>query len=454
MMATSQAQTNYQRILTFGPDIQLGSSPRGKLIEASDGKLYGTTYAGGANNLGAIFRMSKDGSGFTVLHSFSTGYYPYAGLLEGSDGALYGTTSSGGIYKGGTVFKLNKDGSGFLALHDFDPASTDGVAPIGPLCRGTDGMFYGTTSGGGSGNMGTVFKIDTIGTVFSVIHSFTGLTNGVDGSYPVAGLLQGQDGLLYGTTQTGGSNDFGTAFKLSPIGAEYTLIYQFVAGAGDGHVPSGSLVQAADGLLYGTTVYGGTGGSGTVFQLGTNGSNYAVLKSFTGGSDGRQPFAGLGWSSDGLLYGTTRYGGPNDGGVAFSLRKDGSGYAVLHNFLVTAGDGGQPIAGMLQASDGGWYGACYYGGDYATNGVSGIVYRLLAVSPQIWISSIQYQQANVTLGFQGGGAGQTYRILVSPDLSSGSWLPIGTNTAKIDGSFQFTNFGAATLPMRFYRSQR
>ncbi len=446
------AQTNYQRILSFGPLPTAGSSPRGQLLEASDGWLYGTTYSGGASNLGTVFRIAKDGSGFTVLRSLSAGYYPYAGLVEGTDGALYGTASAGGSNKGGTVFKLNKDGGGFLTLHEFDPASTDGGAPIGALCLGADGIFYGTTSGGGAGNMGTVFKINSIGTVFTVLHAFTGLTNGVDGSYPVGGLLQGQDGSLYGTTQTGGSNDFGTAFKLNTDGTGFSLIYQFRSGVGDGHVPSGTLLQTADGMLFGTTAYGGTSDSGAVFRLGTNGSNYALLNSFSGGVDGNQPLAGLALGTNGALYGTTRYGGASNAGVAFVLGTSGNGFAVLRSFLASSGDGGQPIAGLRLASDGAWYGTCYYGGDYLSNNVSGVSFRLSAVAPPVWIRSIDYLSASVLLGFANGTAAQTYRILASPDLSPGSWQEIGTSTAAIDGSFQFRDTSSGSSRARFYRS--
>lgn len=450
-LGIANAQTNFQRILSFGPVAQLGSSPRAELMEGSDGMLYGTTYAGGSNNIGTVFRIAKDGSGFGVLHSLSEGSYPYAGLPEGGDGALYGSTADGGSLNGGIAFKLNKDGSGFLVLHDFDPAGGDGVAPIGTLCRGADGMLYGTTSGGGNGNMGTVFKLSLDGTVFSVAHTFTGLTNGVDGSYPGAGLTQARDGMLYGTTQTGGSNDYGAVFKLNPGGGGYSIIHSFAGDLSDGHIPSGTLLEAADGLLYGTTEYGGTNDRGTVFTLDTNGNHYAVLKSFAGGPDGKQPLAGLAQGSDGALYGTTRYGGVTDSGLAFEIATDGSGYAVLHSFVVTNGDGGQPIAGLLLGSDGAWYGACYYGGDYVANGASGILFRLLSVA-QVRITGLDYRASGALVHFAGGAAWAAYLVQGSTVPWAGTWQTIGTNVAGIDGRFEFEDGEATNYESRFYRS--
>ncbi len=450
---SAHAQTNYQQILSFGPSLASGSSPRGQLLDGGDGFLYGTTYSGGLSNRGTVFRTARNGSSYAVLWNFSTNYFPYAGLVKGGDGALYGTTSAGGRLGGGVVFKINQDGSGFSVLHDFDLNGSDGVAPIGTLCIGTNSLLYGTTSGGGTGNMGTLFEINTNGTLFSVLHTFTGLTNGVDGSFPVGGLLQAKDGLLYGTTQTGGTNDLGTVFRLNSNDSSYSIVYQFGATPGDGHVPSGTLVQAPDGFLYGTTTYGGTNDLGTVFRLGTNGNSYAVLKIFLGSADGARPLAGLTLSLSGtVLYGTTRYGGPNDTGVAFAIRADGSEFGVLHAFTAANGDGGQPIAGLLLENDGSLYGACYYGGDYSASGVTGTLFRLSATAPHVLVTAISIEPAGVILNFSGGFPGQLYQIEASPTLAPGSWQEIGSSIAWIDGSFTFTDSGGASQPARFYRA--
>ena len=450
--STVKAQTNFERVLSFGPVASLGNSPRGGLCEGSDGLLYGTTYAGGSSNIGLVFSVGKDGAGFRALQSLTNGYYPYAGVIEGADGKLYGTASAGGTHGGGTIFRLGKDGSGFVTLRNFDPAGSDGVAPVSGLRQGSDGVLYGTTSGGGSGNMGTVFRINTSGTVFSVVHTFTGLTNGVDGSYPAAGVIQGADGMLYGTTQTGGTNDAGTVFKMNLDGTGYSVIHQFAGAPTDGNVPSGDLVQGRDGVLYGTTRYGGANDLGMVFRVDTNGNNYSVLKSFSGTADGKQPLAGLGFGTNGMLYGTTRYGGSFDGGAAFRLGTNGLGFLVLHSFQPTNGDGAQPLGSLTLASDGSWYGTCYYGGDYMTNSVSGILFRLLPDTARVKITSIEPGSAGAQLRFAGGNAGQAYRILKSQTLAPGSWQAIGTNVAAIDGAFSYLDAGATTNSARFYRS--
>src|SRR5262249_30186194 len=129
-----------------------GATPTARLLLAANGYLYGTTYDGGTNGNGTVFRIARDGSSFSVLHSFDTrGTYPLAGLLEGSDGAWYGTA--------GVLFKISADGSGFSVLHDFDGRDGDGQSPMGDLIHGPDGAIYGTTSSGGAFDGGTIFRV-------------------------------------------------------------------------------------------------------------------------------------------------------------------------------------------------------------------------------------------------------------------------------------------------------
>ena len=451
LFATSQAQTNYQRILSFGPLLQSGSWPRGQILEASDGWLYGTTYGGGTNGTGTLFKISKTGVGFTRLHSFTDGYFPCGGLVEANDGTLCGTTSSGGVNNSGTVFKLNKDGSGFTLLHVFPSSTGDGAQPAAGLTSGKGGVLYGTTFGGGATNRGTVFSLNPDGSGYTNLHNFTG-TNGADGSYPFANLCQGLDGAVYGTTQAGGSNDLGTVFKLNPNGTGYAILHHFSGRSVDGRLPLGGLVQGSDGLLYGTTSYGGTNDLGTVFKLGTNGGSYAVLRSFTGYPLEYQPFAGLVQGAGGVLYGTTRFGGSNDGGTVFKLGTDGGGYAVLHSFSGMGGDGSQPLAALSLGTDGALYGSTYWGGDYATNGVGGTLFRLFSSYPQIVITSIIPDSSGFLISFAGGAAGRAYQIQATTNQSGHSWQTIGSSTAAIDGTFRFFDSTGSNIASRFYRS--
>ena len=241
-----------------------GAYPYSGLALGSDGSLYGTTYQGGANNDGTVFKITPSGT-LTTLHAFggSDGAYPYAGLLLGTDGNLYGTTYQGGGGGGGTVFKVTPSGA-LTSLHSF--GGSDGAYPYSGLALGSDGNLYGTTYEGGSNNEGTVFNITPSGTL-TTLHAF----GGSDGAYPHAGLLLGTDGNFYGTTNQGGANNGGSAFKLA-AGNTLTTLYSFRGGF-DGYLPSAGLVQGTDGNLYGTTVYQGGCGSGNVYEISLSGSN-------------------------------------------------------------------------------------------------------------------------------------------------------------------------------------
>jgi uncharacterized repeat protein (TIGR03803 family) len=191
--------------------------------------LYGTTEAGGGDGEGTVYKLNKDGSGYSVLHHFglgSDGIEPMSALLEGSDGALYGTTimAVGGA---GAVFKLNKDGSGYTILHYFGSIGNDGQTPKVPLIEGNDGMLYGTTSfGGGYYGNGALFKLNKDGSEYSVIYRFQDTASPTDGSDPVAGLVQGKDGAFYGTTRFGGPFGSGVVFRFGepPLSAQFQFV--------------------------------------------------------------------------------------------------------------------------------------------------------------------------------------------------------------------------------------
>jgi uncharacterized repeat protein (TIGR03803 family) len=311
----------YTELLSF-TDAEMGS--RGALIQDADGKLYGTG-SGGNMGCGNIFKLSTDGSNYSVLHTFAggsdDGCEPLAGLMLARDGKLYGTTSHGGpasneyLTGAGVVFKINTDGTSFSVLHKFEE-SGDGELPSAALIQASDDYLYGTTPKGGDGDHGTVFKIATDGTGFSTVYKFTEYETGVDdceecGYGPTSAVMQAADGNLYGTTRDGGSGRGGVVFKITLAGVE-SILYEFAAGS----EPKGGLIQAADGNLYGTTYRGGAG-NGSLFSLTTAGA-YALLHSFTDSPDGKEPAAGVTQSAtDGHLYGTTREGGDHGMGVVF-----------------------------------------------------------------------------------------------------------------------------------------
>jgi uncharacterized repeat protein (TIGR03803 family) len=324
----SQDGNGYSLLHSFSSGSGDDQMPQAGLMEGSDGALYGTTMYG-INLGGTIFKLNKDGSGYSVLHRFSNndgaaGQFPYAGVVEGSDGALYGTTRSGGTsYNGaGTVFKVNKDGSSYSVLHSFNTRDGDGQNPEAGLLQGSDGSLYGTTPYGGAQTnevgLGTVFKLNKDGSSYSVLHHFGG-TSG-DGRVPLAELAEGSDGALYGTTVGGGSNDVGTVFKLNKDGSGYSVLRNFGSSVADGASPQARLVEGSDGPLYGTSVNGGFNDAGTIFKLNKDGSGYSVLHSFSNtGGDGQHPSGKLVKGSAGTFYGTTTGGGDLHFGTVFKL---------------------------------------------------------------------------------------------------------------------------------------
>jgi len=341
-----------------------GASPGVGLILAANGSFYGTTYGGGYSNLGTVFRIDHDGSHYAVLKSFGQagdGAEPAGGLIQASNGALYGTTLQGGGHNLGTVFSINTDGSGYLVLKDFAGGSGDGAEPWGALVQGADGRLYGTTTLGGSNNLGTVFKLDLAGGGYQVLRSFTGKLG--DGSKPNAALAQGSDGALYGTTAAGGAANQGTVFRINQDGTGYSVLHQF--DKRDGANPYAPPIFGTNGVLYGTTRAGGAYSNGTVFRINPDGSGYRALHNFTGGADGADPVGALVQGSDGLLYGTAFDGGSMGSlGTAFRLDLAGAVYTVIHNFLMTGGDGCNPQDALVAATNGCLYGTTQNGGTY------------------------------------------------------------------------------------------
>jgi uncharacterized repeat protein (TIGR03803 family) len=289
------------------------------LLLASDGNFYGAA-SGGAFNLGVIFKLTPDGT-YTVLHSFdgNDGSYPGA-LIEASDGNLYGATYSG-PNGAGTVFRISPQGQ-VSTLHKFNV--TDGIGPGAPLIEGADGYLYGTTHAGGIGTCytsslpqgcGTVFKISTSG-AFSVLHRFYNR----DGTAPYAPLMQASNGDYYGTTFEGGFTAFngcpygcGTIYRITSSGT-FTVMHTFDFGLGGN--PYAGLVQANDGNLYGTSPLGGDGGYGEIFKM-TPAGEFSVVYGFNPSTSQGGGTTAVLQATDGKFYGTYEWGYLI--GAAFSL---------------------------------------------------------------------------------------------------------------------------------------
>ena len=360
--ATSAEATLYA--FSGGAD---GSYPDSGLTAGSDGNFYGTTTYGGANNLGTVYKITPAGA-HTVLYSFSggpgDGQYPASGLELGNDGAFYATTTAGGAFGLGAFIRITLDGTETM-LYSFG-GNGSGAGPQG-LTLLDDGNFYGTTTSGGANNLGTVFKMTAAG-VQTVLYSFAAAP---DGQTPLAGLSSDSDGNLYGVTNNGGTDNFGTIFRIAPDGTGYMTLHSFAGGAADGAYPGVKLRDLPDGTLYGSTGGGGANGLGTIFTYDPMSGLASVIYSFAGApDDGSNPSCRLRVGNDGNLYGVTFYGGYFDLGTFFRITPAGM-LTVLHSFA-GGSDGQSPNSSLLVTSDGDFYGTTITGGPTA----NGTIYKI------------------------------------------------------------------------------
>lgn len=440
--ATGWTQTNIQLVLhtfTNNPD---GSAPINSLVSGVDNALYGVTAQGGTDASGGIlFKINPDGTGYTILHQFSSSDTGGSGLIfppvvvltvmQASNGTLYGTTYAGGTNSYGSIFRLNSDGSLYTVIHSFSAADT------GPssLIQGRDGELYGTT-------LQTVFRFDPTSGNYNILHTFTGAP---DGSVAFGKLIQANDGALYGTTYFGGTNSEGCVFKVTTNGNIYAELHAF-SGNPDGADSYAGVMQGNDGMLYGTTRIGGTNNQGTVYKLNLDGSSYQVICNFAGTADGDSPLGSLVQGPGNVLYGTTASGGTENNGTVFALNPDGSGLDILHNFI-NAPDGAGPYAGLTLGTFTGGTGALY--GTTTTGGTSGsgTLFAFL-INPPLSITPVRSQTTNnQTVVFWPVWA-LNYTLQSTTNLTSGTWVT-ASNGVPVSG-FQLTN----NAPAVFYRLLR
>jgi uncharacterized repeat protein (TIGR03803 family) len=416
-----------------------GANPAGSLILSGE-TLYGTATQGGSSGEGTVFAMHTNGSGFTNLHSFTPYGNPWAGLIL-SNNALYGTG-------GGTVFALNTDGTGFTNLHIF--AGNDGGRVVASVVLSGKAL-YGTAADGGSSGNGVVFAVNTDGTGFTNLHSFTALytnssANG-DGANPYGGLVL-SGSTLYGTTSAAGAEVGGTVFALNTDGSGFTNLHSFSIFGGQtnaGAFPHAGLILAGN-ILYGTTYQGGGTDSGTVFAINTNGTGFTTLHSFTGSGS---PACSL------ILSGKTLYGTTTDansfvgGGAVFAVNTDGTGFTNLYYFGllltdVTNADGTVPVGGLTLSLNT-LYGSAQYGGSSG----NGTMFSL-SFAPQLTIipsgTNVMLTWPTNVAGFDYSGYTlQSTTNLVSPAV----WATASPGPVVINGQNTVTN--PITGVQQFYR---
>ncbi|HXC03713.1 MAG TPA: choice-of-anchor tandem repeat GloVer-containing protein, partial [Bacteroidia bacterium] len=274
-------------------------------------------------NEGSIFKIMPDGTGYSDLFDFSA-----TGYGSGPDGSLYydgtylyGTTEYGGVNNDGVVFKIKTDGTGYSKLLDF-AGTTNGNYPFGALI--SDGTYlYGMTNAGGSGNLGTLYKIKKDGTAYAKLVDFNGTTSGAN---PL-GALYFDGTYLYGMTELGGALNIGTVFKLLPDGSGYTDLFDF--NGGNGREPMGGLIS--DGTyLYGMTNIGGVNDDGVVFKIRKDGTGYVHLADFNNAGNGANPHGDL-YFDGSTFYGTTSVGGANSMGTVFKFTSSSTGIEELQD---------------------------------------------------------------------------------------------------------------------------
>jgi uncharacterized repeat protein (TIGR03803 family) len=388
-----------------------GTSPAGALVQGTDGNFYGTTSGNnGQNGNGTIFRYKPGATApLTTFTGAADGGVPMAGLVEDDNGNFYGTTSESGTGSAGTVFMMNPDHV-VTTLYAFcgSPNCTDGSTPLAPLLQGADGNFYGTTSQGGTGFSGTIFKVTPAG-VFTSIYSFCLVSGCPDGSKPAAALIQGSDGSFYGTTPNGGGSGFGTTFRVTSAGVLNTP-HSFAGTGVEGGTPLAALVLGSDGNFYGTTEQGGTGGNdGTVFQMDPAGDVFSFdLYSVTEGFPAR-PVAGLVEGPSLNFYGTTPLGGTANDGTVFQLTMGGT----ISGTVTLAGSAlpgvtmtlSMAAAGTTLTDASGHYSfSVAYGGTYL---VTPILSGYSFTPPSAEVTDFH---ADTTLDFTAAPMGNTYTI--------------------------------------------
>ena len=339
---TGGPSASLSQIKSFsGSTAQEGYSTNGGLTLASNGKLYGMTDEGGTMEYGVIFSFDPVTGTYSKLIDFGggNGMYPIANnLVQAKNGKLYGTTPYGGTNRGGVLFSFDLTTNTYTKLKDFNYA--DGSFPQGRLTEASNGKLYGTTYQGGSFGYGIIYSFDPSNNTYTKVTNFD-FDNGGQ-PYGDNGMIEASDGKLYGITVMGGKTGWGVVYSFDPSTSVYTKLKDLDNLSGN--YSFGKLFQASDGLLYGTTYYGGSSDGGVIFSYNVSTRSYTIIKEFRG-NDGIHPASSLMQASDGKLYGTTRYGGANDRGVVFSIDPSSHLFTKEKDFPATGP--GSPLFGFF-----------------------------------------------------------------------------------------------------------
>jgi uncharacterized repeat protein (TIGR03803 family) len=414
-MATAQTYTD---LYNFGTNPGDPASPTytGIIAQGRDGNLYTTAPYGGANNDGAVFKITPTGT-LTVVHSFdgTDGANPWAGLTMGMDGNFYGVALTGGKFGYGTIYRITPGGS-LTTLHSFTNG-TDAAAGGSQPIEGSDGNFYGTADGPGLFSNGVVYKITPSGE-FTTLHTF----DGPHGLHADAPLVQGSNGDFYGTSYWGGTNGYGTIFRMSPTG-EFEVLFNFVQFEQN---PEGPMIQGSDGAFYGTTTEYDNGG--IVFRI-TGPGGLTVLHDFSAGT----PYGGLVQATDGLFYGTTAPARYSGGPSIFRISSTGA-FATLYDFEPATGT--NSVGTQVQHTNGLLYGDTNAGGTFGLGvfysfdvGLGPFVTFLPAARPVGGVVQILGQGFTGAIGVSFNGTPASFTV--ESDTFLTATVPAGATTGFI-----------------------
>jgi uncharacterized repeat protein (TIGR03803 family) len=440
------SKSKFNSIYDFGDHAGDPLSPQfvGVIAQGRDGNLWSTTPLGGKNSLGTAFKLSPGGK-LTAIYNFSSSTgQPYSGLTLGTNGNFYGTTYNGGTGTActggcGTVFELTPSGK-LTVLWNFE-GGNNGENPYAPPIEGIDGNLYGTTYQGGASKVGTIYQLTPSGKL-TTMYQF----DGPHGSFPIGPLVQATDGNLYGTT-AGFDFTYGTVFKVVPSGDfVFTLLFTF--DASDGAYPYAGLVQGSDAKLYGTTTQGASG-YGDVFEITTKGV-FTELHPLNGSTDGAYPYAGLVQATDGDFYGAAQKGG-NGYGTFFRITSKGT-FTVCEDFNAT--DGADPLVTPIQHTNGTLYGDTSLGGDINNTGVfyflnlglrpfvsllptSGKVGSMVEILGQGFVKEKTTVSFNETKATMVKVVSATYMTATVPANATSGFVTVTTPTATLQSNRKF-----------------
>ncbi len=433
-------------------------------ITLVDGTLYGTTTSGGSSGNGILFSLQTNGTGFVNLHNFSPieGSHPRADLLF-SGNKLFGTALLGGNAGSGTIFSVNTNGTGLSVLHHFkafaeapnsSPTNSDGIAPSGLIVKGN--TLYGWAIEGGHFGGGTIFKLNTNGSAFEVLHTFATLSNGSltnsEGISPFSLVLAGNT--LYGVANRGGTAGNGALFAVQTDGTGFTNLHNFtrttsspsflMSTNSDGERPASQLVRSGNTLL-GTAAEGGRFGAGAIFAINTDGAGFTNLHNFA--AVGRPP--GPQTNSDGFfpnklvlsgntVFGTTLNGGPAQRGTIFAIKFDGTGFVTLLHFPAAASPANTNSTGFnsygLSIFENTLYGTALNGGSFGF----GTAYRLDLPPPPLVV--ITRLSTSVVVQWPTNSSGLTFTLQSSTNLvAPPNWTTVSPSPVLVSGQSTVTN---------------